>query len=73
MTWWAVLYALSMLARYQPSGWTAILDIDKSPDAPAVEYLLDQAHRVCCNLIMQTMRDLRDAYNAEHYESADED
>jgi hypothetical protein len=50
--WWAVLYALSMLARYKPSNWTRMLDVDRSPDAPAIEYLLDEAHRVCINLIM---------------------
>ncbi|GAA3068577.1 hypothetical protein GCM10010464_35970 [Pseudonocardia yunnanensis] len=52
VTWWAVLFTLSMLARYQPSSWTKMLDIDSSPDAPAVEYLLDEAHRVCVNLIL---------------------
>jgi hypothetical protein len=51
VTWWALLYTLSMLARYQPSGWTKFLDIDSSPDAPAVEYVLDEAHRACVNLI----------------------
>lgn len=63
-TWWAVLYALSMLARYQPSGWTVMLDIDQSSDAPAVEYMLDQAHRVCANLLVRTLRDVRDSYLA---------
>ena len=55
--WWAVLYVLSMLARYQPSSWTKMLDIDSSPDAPAVEYLLDEAHRVCVNLILHALED----------------
>jgi hypothetical protein len=56
VTWWAVLYVLSMLARYQPSAWTKMLDIDFSPDAPAVEYLLDEAHRVSINLIFDAFR-----------------
>jgi hypothetical protein len=65
VTWWAILFTLSMLARYQPSSWTRMLDIDSSPDAPAVEYLLDEAHRACLNLIadvfegLQFKKDLR--------------
>lgn len=55
VTWWAVLYSLSMLARYQPSGWTRFLDIDSSPDAPAIEYVLDEAHRVCVNLVVHEL------------------
>ena len=52
ITWWAVLYTLSMLARYKPNNWTRMLDIDVSPDAPAIEYMLDEGHRACINLIM---------------------
>ena len=44
-----------MLARYQPSAWTKMLDIDSSPDAPAVEYLLDEAHRICINLVVDAL------------------
>jgi hypothetical protein len=56
VTWWAMLYVLSMLARYQPSAWTTMLDIDSSPDAPAVEYLLGEAHRACVNLIVAAFK-----------------
>lgn len=31
MTWWLVLYALSMFARYYPREWVAALDVDSSP------------------------------------------
>jgi hypothetical protein len=40
MAWWAVLYTLSMLARYQPAEWAAHIDIDASPHAAAIESLL---------------------------------
>ncbi len=30
-TWWALLFGLSMLARYEPAGWTAALALDSSP------------------------------------------
>ncbi|WP_412775475.1 YaaC family protein [Streptomyces mirabilis] len=37
MSWWLLLYSFSMLARYEPRKWTDALDIDKSPDAAALE------------------------------------
>lgn len=43
LAWWAVLHALSMLARYEPAAWDRHRDIDGSIDAAAVEALLDQA------------------------------
>lgn len=52
ITWWAVLFPLSMLARYEFRGWAEMLDIDLSPDAAAIEYLLDRAHLACVNLIL---------------------
>jgi hypothetical protein len=52
IAWWTVLYALSMLARYKPKNWTRMLNVDVSCDAPAIEYLLGEAHQACLNLIM---------------------
>lgn len=43
MAWWGVLYALSMLTRYQPAEWTALIDVNKSQHATAVEFVLDAA------------------------------
>jgi hypothetical protein len=43
MLWWAVLYVLSRLARYEPRDWTRLISVSSSPDATAVEYLLDEA------------------------------
>jgi hypothetical protein len=37
MTWWAVLLALSQLARYVPAAWTAALDRDSSTLAVPIE------------------------------------
>ncbi|MEU1228695.1 YaaC family protein [Streptomyces sp. NPDC005828] len=54
--WWAVLYTLSMLARYQPSGWVRMLDIDMSPDAAAIEHALDRALDVVPELIYYLIR-----------------
>jgi hypothetical protein len=43
MTWWSLLYGLSMLARYEPDTWTQALDIDQSPLAMPLEALLEVA------------------------------
>jgi hypothetical protein len=56
-----------MLARYQPSGWTKMLNIDTSPDAPAVEYLLDEAHRACVNLIVDVFQLVMMGFLADPY------
>ncbi len=52
LAWWAVLFALSMLARYQPGQWTAQIDVNRSKDAVAIEYLLDSALNVVPELIL---------------------
>jgi hypothetical protein len=43
MSWWGVLYALSMLARYAPGRWTETLSLSESAIASRVEFLLDAA------------------------------
>ena len=43
MAWWSVLFALSMLTRYAPSDWTRLTDIDRTPQATAIEFVLDRA------------------------------
>jgi hypothetical protein len=40
LAWWAILFALSMLARYQPETWTAYLDVDKSAHAVPLKHFL---------------------------------
>ncbi|WP_030740403.1 hypothetical protein [Streptomyces sp. NRRL S-31] len=56
MSWWLLLYSFSMLARYQPRKWTDALDIDKSPDAAALEYALDTALEVIPHLVLEGLR-----------------
>lgn len=43
MAWWAVLYALSMLSRYQPATWGALINVDNSQHAVPIERLLERA------------------------------
>ena len=54
LAWWAILFALSMLARYQPDTWTDYLDVDKSPAVP-VETLLDRALLTCPELLLHAI------------------
>jgi hypothetical protein len=42
---WAVLLALSSLARYKPASWAKMIDIDHSAEANAVEHILDESLR----------------------------
>ncbi|GAA4561476.1 hypothetical protein GCM10023176_00130 [Micromonospora coerulea] len=55
MTWWTVLYTLSMLARYQPSEWSHCIDINSSPFASVLEHLLDEARTVVPDLVLTTL------------------
>ena len=55
MAWWATLYALSMVARYHPAAWTAITDVDSSPHAVAIEYLLSVAQDSLPDVLWRTL------------------
>jgi hypothetical protein len=52
LVWWAVLLALSSLARYEPEAWAGIIDVD-GPGSPAVavEHFLDAALDVIPELV----------------------
>jgi hypothetical protein len=56
LAWWAVLFTLSMLARYQPDTWTVYLDIDTSRYAEPLETLLDRALLTCPELLHHAIR-----------------
>ena len=46
MAWWAVLFTLSMLARYQPAEWAAHVNVDASRHAVPVERLLTRDQHI---------------------------
>ncbi|MFG2815024.1 YaaC family protein [Streptomyces sp. NPDC048410] len=56
--WWSVLFALSMLARYQPGQWTAQIDVNRSRDAVAIEYLLDSALAAVPELVLAAIDEI---------------
>jgi hypothetical protein len=43
IVWWAVLYTLSMLARYEPQRWADMIRVNTSPWAVPLEHLLNAA------------------------------
>jgi hypothetical protein len=53
--WLAVLFGLSMLARYHPKKWSELLQIDGSSSAPLLEDILQHATIVCPTLILNTL------------------
>lgn len=58
LVWWAVLFGLSILARYEPEHWATIIDIDESPDANAVEHVLEQAVEVVPHLALRAIQEV---------------
>ncbi|OJV58278.1 MAG: hypothetical protein BGO38_08860 [Cellulomonas sp. 73-145] len=55
LLWWAVLYVMSHFVRYEPTRWAQIIDIDRSAEGAAVEYLCRQALDVLPELIHRTL------------------
>lgn len=43
LTWWVLLFGLSMLARYEPATWTTAIDYDTSKLAAPLDQLLQIA------------------------------
>jgi hypothetical protein len=57
MAWWAVLYALSMLARYEPASWAGHIRVDGSQHAVSIERLLERAITHLPALIADTINE----------------
>src|SRR5487761_31481 len=55
---WGVLLALSSLARYEPAAWARMINIDRSAEASAVEYLLDEVLSSLPNVILNLLGSL---------------
>ncbi|MDX2979311.1 YaaC family protein [Streptomyces microflavus] len=58
LAWWAALFGLSILARYEPASWAEMIDIDGSPTANAVENILDQAITVVPHIALSAITDV---------------
>jgi hypothetical protein len=55
MMWWALLFGLSMLARYEPAGWNAMLDLDDGALSSHLVRLMDAAVDVIPELVLQAL------------------
>jgi hypothetical protein len=55
LVWWAILFRLSMLARYEPDAWDAMTDVNTSADAVPIEHLLGCAMSTVPELIFHVL------------------
>lgn len=55
MTWWALLYCISSVARYEPAKWAEARDVDASPVGVAVEAGLAMAEERIPILILEAL------------------
>jgi hypothetical protein len=55
LLWWALIFGLSILARYEPVAWRAALDPDRSVLAVPLERLLDEALEVAPALLCEAI------------------
>jgi len=60
ITWWLILYCLSMLARYYPKEWSEILDLDSSSVAVPLQELILAAQSKVPGHIFLSLVDLYD-------------
>jgi hypothetical protein len=61
LAWWALLFVLSKLARYQPREWMKLIDLDGHRDAAAIDYLLDEALSAVPELALGALQRVMDA------------
>jgi hypothetical protein len=54
MTWWLLLYAFSILARYTPRRWAQLLDLD-NPGAALLQYALEEALTAVPQLVLEAL------------------
>lgn len=66
MAWWAVLYTLSMLARYHPAEWADHINVDTSRYAVAIERVLKEAIRVLPSLVAETIDQVKQLPSLRH-------
>jgi hypothetical protein len=58
MTWWVLLFGLSMLARYHPVPWTQALSVDASRAAVTLELTMNRAIDALPHLVFEAILNL---------------
>jgi hypothetical protein len=56
MTWWLILYGLSMFARYHPREWVKALDVDSSEAAVLLDRCMSEAMDRVPYLVLDAIR-----------------
>ena len=56
LMWWALLFGLSILARYHPRPWTEALALDRSPLAVPLMDALEEALGAVPHLVLEALR-----------------
>lgn len=60
LSWWTLLFGLSMLARYEPAVWMAALDYDSSDQAAPLDALLETGLARVPELVLAALIGLRE-------------
>lgn len=55
MTWWLILFTLSILARYHPLIWVRAMDVDSSPAAVTLERAMRKASDAVPQLLAEAI------------------
>jgi hypothetical protein len=55
IAWWALLFGLSMLARYYPSEWVRALDPNASELSVRIDAALDEAMSAVPHLVLEAL------------------
>jgi hypothetical protein len=55
LIWWSLIFGLSLLARYEPVAWQAVLNPDQSELAVPLERLLDDALDIAPELLYEAI------------------
>ena len=50
-----LLYSFSILARYEPRRWVALLELDKSEAAVSLQYVLEEALTVLPHVVLEAL------------------
>ena len=58
--WWVLLFAMSILARYDPALWSSALDLDRSDRAVLLGLMLDDALTAVPKLVADALLDPSD-------------
>lgn len=58
MIWWACLWCFSMYARYEPSRWSSLTNVDASQDAVGIETILEDSLDVVPEMVLKELNSL---------------